>query len=74
MFIWNLRSNRNLTLKQKSKMGLYHFVLTTSKTFVNKFTPTVFEKQQLPEVETTDPQKAISCLKRINWNVGEKYV
>ena len=60
---WNIGDNRNLFLKLKSKLGLYHVVLTTPKTSPDKLTLTVVEIQQLPDIEITDSKGAISCLK-----------
>ena len=60
---WNNGENRNVFLKLKSKMGLYHVVLTTPKTSPEKFTLTVVEMQQLPDIEKTDSKEEISCLK-----------
>ena len=42
---WNIGDKRNLFLKLKSKLGLYHVVLTTPKTFPKKLTLTVVETQ-----------------------------
>ena len=44
----NIGDNGNLFLKLKSKLGLYHVVLTTPKTSPGKLTLTVVEIQQLP--------------------------
>ena len=63
---WNIGDNRNLFLKLKSKLGLYHVLLTTPKTFPEKLSLTVVEMQQLPDMEKTDAQEEISCLK---WTV-----
>ena len=60
---WNIGDNRNLFLKLKSKLGLYHVVLTTPKTSPGKLTLTVVEMQQLPNIEKTGPKKEIFCLK-----------
>ena len=60
---WNIGDNRNLFLKLKSKLGLYHVVLTTPKSSPEKLTLTVVEMQQLPDIEKTDSEKEISCLK-----------
>ena len=60
---WNIGDNRNLFLKLKSNLGLYHVVLTTSKTSPEKLTLTVVEMQQLPDVENTDSKQGISCLR-----------
>ena len=42
---WNIRDNRNLFLKLKSKLGLCQFVLTTPKTSPEKLTLTVVDMQ-----------------------------
>ena len=60
---WNIGDNKNLFLKLKSTLGLYHVVLTTPKTSPKKLTLTVVEMQQLPDIEKTDSKKEISCLK-----------
>ena len=61
---WNIeRDNRNLFLKLKSKLGLYHVVLTTPITSPGKLTLTVVEMQQLPVSDKTDSEEEISCLK-----------
>ena len=60
---WIIGDNRNLFLKSKSKLGLYHVVLTTPKTSPEKVTLTVVETQQLPDIEKTDSKEEISCLK-----------
>ena len=57
---WNIGDNRILFLKLKSKLGLYHVVLTTPKTSPEKLTLTVVEMQQLPDVEKTVSKK--KCL------------
>ena len=60
---WNFRDNRNLFLKLKTKLGLYHVVLTTPKSSPEKHTLTVVEMQQLPGIEKTDSKEEISCIK-----------
>ena len=60
---WNIGDNKNLFLKLKSKVGLYHVVLTTPKTSPEKLTLTIVEMQQSPDIEKTDSKKEISCLK-----------
>ena len=60
---WNNGDNRNLFLRLISKLGLYHAVLTTSKTSPEKPILTVVEMQQLPNIEKTDSKEEISCLK-----------
>ena len=69
---WNIGDNGNLFLKLKSKLGLYHFVITTPKTSPEKFTPTVVEMQQLPDIEITDSKEEISCLKWTIYNGRRK--
>ena len=65
---WNIGDNRNLFLKLKSKLGLYHVVLTTPKTSPEKLTLTVFETQQLLDIEKVDSKHETSCLKRTIYN------
>ena len=72
MMSWNFGDNRNLFLKLKSKMGLYHVVLTTPKTSPEKLTLTVVEMQQLPDIEKTDSKKELSCLKWTIYNRRRK--
>ena len=59
----NIGENRNLFLKLKSKLGLYHVVLTIPKTSPEKITLTLVEMQQLPEIEKVDSSNENSCLK-----------
>ena len=65
---WNIGDNRNLFVKLKSKLGLYHVVLTTPE----KLTLTVVEMHQLPEIEKTDSKEEISCLKWTIYNGRRK--
>ena len=60
---WNIGENRNLFLKLKSQLGLYHVALTTPKTSPKKITLPFVEMQQLPEIEKVDSRNEISCLK-----------
>ena len=69
---WNIGDNRNLLLKLKSKLGLYHVVLTTPKTSPEKLTLTVVEMQQLTDIEKTDSKKEKSCLKWTIYNGRRK--
>ena len=69
---WNSGINRNLFLKLKSKLRLYHVVLTTPKTSPEKLTLTVVERQQLPNTEKSDSKK-ISCLKLTKY-IGRRKV
>ena len=64
--------NRNLFLKLKSKLGLYHVVLTSPKTSPEKLTLTVFEMQQLPDIEKSDSKEEKSCLKWTRYNDRRK--
>ena len=69
---WNIGDNRNLFLKLKSKLGLYHVVLTTPKTSPEKLTLTVVEVQQLPDIGKTDSKEEITCLKWTIYNGRRK--
>ena len=69
---WNIGDNRNLFLKLKSKLGLYHVILRTPKISPEKLTLTVVEKQQLPDIEQIDSKEEISCLKWTNYNGRRK--
>ena len=60
---WNIGDNRNLFLKLKTKVGLYHVVLTTPTTSSETLTLIVVEMQQMPDIEKTDSKKELSCLK-----------
>ena len=68
---WNIGHNRNLFLKLKTKMGLYHVELR-SKDSPGKITLTLVETQQLPDIEKTDSKDEISCLKWIIYNGRRK--
>ena len=69
---WNIGDIRNLFLKLKSKLGLYHVVLTTRTISPEELTLTVFEMQQLSEIETTDSMEKMSCLKWTKYNGRRK--
>ena len=69
---WNIGENRNLFLKLKSKLGLYHVVLTTPKTSPENITSTLVEMQQLPDIEKVDSKNEISCLKWTIYNDRRK--
>ena len=69
---WNIGDKRNLFLKLKSKMGLYHVVLTIPKNSPKELTLTVVEMQQLPDIGKTDSNKEISCLKWTIYNGSRK--
>ena len=69
---WNIGDNRNLFLKLKSKLGIYHVVLTTPKASPEKLTLTVVEMQQLPDIEKTDSKEELSYLKKTIYNGRRK--
>ena len=69
---WNIGDNRNLLLKLKSKLGLYHVVLTTPKTSPKKLTLTVVEMQQVPDIEKTDSEEEKCCPKWTIYNGRRK--
>ena len=50
---WNIGDNRNLFLKLKTKLGLYH-VEHGSKDSPEKITLTLVETQQLPDIKKSD--------------------
>ena len=68
---WNIGDNRNLFLKLKTKLGLYHVELK-SKDSPQKITLTPVETQQLPDIEKTYPRDEISCLKWTIYNGTRK--
>ena len=59
---WNIGDNRNLFLKLKTKLGLYHVELR-SKDSPEEITLTLVETQQLAYIEKADSKDEISCLK-----------
>ena len=67
---WNIRENRNLFLRLKTKLGFYHVVLTTPKSFLTKIALTIAELQQVPELEQCVDE--ISCLKWTIYNGRRK--
>ena len=68
---WNIGDNRNLFLKLKTKLGLYH-VEIKSKDSPGKSTLTLVETQQLQDIEKSDSKDAISCLKWTIYNGRRK--
>ena len=68
---WNIGDNRNLFLKLKTKLGLYH-VEPKSKDFPEKITLTLVETQQLPDIEKSDSRDEIFCLKWTIYNGRRK--
>ena len=69
---WNIGHKRNLFVKLKSKLGLYHVALTTPKTSPEKLSSTVVKMQQLPDIEKTDSKEDVSCLKWTIYNGRSK--
>ena len=68
---WNIGVNRNLFLKLKTKLGLYHVELR-SKDSAEKITLTLVETQHLPDIEKVDSKDEISCLKWTIYNGRRK--
>ena len=67
--IWNFGDNRNLFLKLKTKLGLYHVELRSKpKDSPGKNALTLVETQQLPGIEKTHLKDEFSCLKRTIYN------
>ena len=67
----NIRDNRNLFLKLKTKLGLYHVELE-SKDSPKKITLFLVETQQLPDIEKVDSKDEIFCLKWTIYNGRRK--
>ena len=68
----SIGDNRNLFLKVKSKLGLYHVVLATPKISPEEHTLTVVEIQQLPDIEKTISKEEISREKCTKFNGRRK--
>ena len=71
MMSWNIGENRNLFLKLKTRLGLYHVELK-SKDSPEKITLTLVETQQLPDIQKADSKDEISCLKWTIYNGRRK--
>ena len=70
---WNIGANRNLFLKLKTKLGLYHVELRIKpKDSPGKITLALVETQQLPDIEKVDSKREISCLKWTIYNGRRK--
>ena len=69
---WNIGDIRNLFLKLKTKLGLYHVELRKPKDSPEKNTVTLIENQQFPDIEKTDSKDEISCLKWTIYNSRRK--
>ena len=59
---WNIGDNRNLFLKLRTKLRLYH-VEPKSKNSPGRITLTLLKTQQLPDIEKLDSKDEISCIK-----------
>ena len=70
--IWNVGEKKNLFPKLKSKLGLYHVVLTTLRTSLEKIMLNLVEIQQLPEIEKMDSMKELFCPKGTKYNGRRK--
>ena len=58
----NIGDNRNLFLKLKTKLELYHVELRSKpKDSPKKITLALVETQQLPDIEKTDSKDEFSC-------------
>ena len=68
---WNIGDNRNLFVKLKTKLGLYHVELR-SKDSPEKIRLTLVETQQLPDIEEDDSKDEIFCLKWTFYNGRRK--
>ena len=68
---WNIGDDRNLFLKLKTKIGLYHVELK-SRDSPDKITLTLVETQQLPDFEKSDSKDEFSCLKWTIYNGRRK--
>ena len=60
--------SRNLFLELKSKLGLNHIVIKSPTTSPEKPSSTVFEMQQLPDIEEPDSKEELSCQKSTNFS------
>ena len=64
---WNIGKNRNLFLKLKSKLGLYHVELRSKPIgSPEKNTLTLVETQQLPDIEKVDSKDEFFLFKMDN--------
>ena len=61
---WNIGDNRSLFLKLNTKLRLHQIEYKKPKDSPEKYTLTLVESQQLPDIEKIDSKDEISCLKR----------
>ena len=70
---WNIGDKRNLFLKLKTKLGLYHVELRSKpKDSPETITLTLVETHQLPDIEKADSKDESSCLKWTVYNGSRK--
>ena len=70
---WNIGDKRNLFLKLKTKLGLYHVKLRSKpKNSSGKITLNLVETQQVPDIEKVDSKDETSCLKWTIYNGSRK--
>ena len=69
---WHIADNRGLFRFLSSILRHHLYVLTTPKTSLGKFTPTLVEFQQIPDIEKSDPGEESSCLKCTIYNGTRK--
>ena len=60
---WNIGNNRNIFLKLRTELGLFHVKLRKPIDSPEKITLTLVGTQQLPDIENADSKDEISCLK-----------
>ena len=65
---WNIGDDRNAFPKLRTKLGLYHVLLTSSEQTPKKVNLTIVEIQQLPGVGKFDSENEISRLRWIIFN------
>ena len=68
---WSIGDNRNLFLKLKTKLGLYHVELK-SRDSPKEITLTLVETQKLPDTEEVDSKDEFSRLKWTIYNGRRK--
>ena len=69
---WNIGGNKNLFLKFYSKLELSYVAPAFPKPSLEKLKLTVFEMQQMPDIEKTDSKEETSCLKGTKYNGRRK--
>ena len=68
----NIADNRNFLLNLRTKLGLYHVLLTSSEQTPRKVNSTIVEMHYLPEVWKFDSENKIFWLRWIIFNGGKK--